>query len=192
MPGVQRLIFPIAIVAAGLAVFSLWPRQALAEIYRCQRPDGGMMYTDRPCEDMGATPAAADFHQPTRRAPPRIGCARNVNELVLRISNAVARQDTNQLAEVYHWTGMSGAQSRPVLKRLEAVVQRPLAGIVQVMPRLHEPDDEAIIDAQYYARRPLNQSPVALRIEQSSGDGISSSNTVFGLHRHFDCWWIRG
>ncbi len=151
-----------------------------------------MMYTDRPCVDMGATPAPADFHEPTRRAPPRMGCARNVNELVLRISNAVGQQDTNQLAEVYHWTGMSGSQSTPVLRRLEAVVKRPLAGIVQVMAQRQETTDEALIDAEYYARRPLKQSPVALRIEQSSVDGISSSNTVFGLQWHFDCWWIRG
>lgn len=35
-------------------------------------------------------------------------------------------------------------------------------------------------------------APVALRLEQTLGNGITPSRTVFGLTRHFGCWWIKG
>lgn len=190
MPRAPTLFLKIALAALVLAAGGLWPRDAPAEIYRCHSPSGGMMYTDRRCEDMGAVPAPVGSHQ-MYRGPARDGCARNVSELILRISSAVGQQDTNQLAEVYHWAGMSGRQSVSVLKRLEAVVQKPLAGIVRVMPGTSESADGTIPDPEYYARRPVNERPVGLRLEQYSADGITPSSTVFGLHRHFDCWWIR-
>lgn len=185
----------VALLAIVLAGGAVTPGTVHAEIHRCRAPGGGMVYTDRPCEEVGAAPApgasAASVNAP-RRAPPRTGCARNIGELVLRISNAISRQDTNQLAEVYHWTGMSGSHSRVLLHRLDGVAHRPLAGIFQVMPPVAQPADGAIMDAGYYAREPIRQRPVALRIEQSSADGITPSHTVFGLYRHFGCWWIRG
>ena len=150
-----------------------------------------MVYTDRRCEDVGATPAPSGPLQ-TRRSPLRPGCARNVAELVLRVSSAIGQQDANQLAGVYHWAGMSGRQSAAVMRRLDSVVQRPLAGVVPVMRQTFGELGATVSDAEYYARRPLAQRPVALRIEQSSADGITPSSTVFGLHRHFDCWWISG
>src|SRR5690606_39008003 len=128
-----------------------------AEIHRCRAPGGGMVYTDRTCEEVGATPAPGGSTvsiNASRRAPPRTGCARNISELVLRISNAISQQDTNQLAEVYHWTGMSGSHSRVLLHRLDGVAHRPLAGIFQVMPQVAQPADGTITDASYYAREP--------------------------------------
>ncbi|WP_237056405.1 hypothetical protein [Marilutibacter chinensis] len=38
---------------------------------------------------------------------------------------------------------------------------------------------------------PPPQRPVALRIEQTLSDGSTPSSTVFGLTRHFGCWWLR-
>lgn len=35
-------------------------------------------------------------------------------------------------------------------------------------------------------------APVALRLEQTLANGITPSRTVFGLTRHFGCWWIKG
>lgn len=188
----RAALLAIFLVAAGVS-----PRLAHAAIYRCQAPDGGMVYTDRPCSELGATPAPAgpvQAGQPgqPRRAPPRIGCARNLPELVLRVANAINQQDTNQLAGVYHWAGMSGGQSVAILRRLDAVAHRPLAGIVQISPQAAQSIDGVVTDEEYYAKRPVSQLPVALRIEQSARDGISPSNTVFGLQRHFGCWWIRG
>ncbi|QOW25062.1 DUF4124 domain-containing protein [Lysobacter sp. H23M47] len=186
-----------ALMASVLVTAGVAPRVVQAAIYRCQAPDGGMVYTDRPCSELGATPSPAGDLPigqagQRRRAPPRFGCARNLPELVLRVANAINQQDTNQLAGVYHWAGMSGGQSVAILRRLDAVAHRPLAGIVQVGPQTMPSVDGVVSDEEYYAKRPISQTPVALRIEQSTGDGISPSNTVFGLQRHFGCWWIRG
>ncbi|KIQ95875.1 DUF4124 domain-containing protein [Lysobacter sp. A03] len=186
-----------ALLASFLLASGVAPRVAHAAIYRCQAPDGGMVYTDRPCSELGAIAAPAGPVQEGRpgqrgRIRPRAGCARNLSELVLRVANAINQQDTNQLAGVYHWAGMSGGQSVAILRRLDAVAHRPLAGIVQVGPQTAQSVDGVVTDAEYYAKRPVTQSPVALRIEQSTGDGISPSSTVFALQRHFGCWWIRG
>ncbi len=191
MPRATHRFIPIALAALALAVYSLVPPTANAAVRRCQGADGGTVYTDRRCEDVGAMPAPSGPVQ-ARRSPPRAGCARNLTELVLRVSTAIGHEDPNQLAGVYHWSGMSGRQSAAVMRRLDGVVHRPLAGIVPVMRQASADMGEAISDAEYYARRPLDQRPVALRIEQSSVDGITPSHTVFGLQRHFDCWWIRG
>lgn len=186
-----------ALLATFLVTAGAVPRVVHAAIYRCQAPDGVMVYTDRPCSELGATPSPAgplhgDRAGQPRRARTRPGCARNLPELVLRVANAINQQDTNQLAGVYHWAGMSGGQSVAILRRLDAVAHRPLAGIVQVGPQTMQSVDGVVSDEEYYAKRPISQTPVALRIEQSTGDGISPSNTVFGLQRHFGCWWIRG
>jgi len=42
------------------------------------------------------------------------------------------------------------------------------------------------------AHVPQRRTPVALRLEQTMANGVTPSRTVFGLHRHFGCWWIRG
>lgn len=193
MPRASTTFLRTALAVIVLATSSVSLRVAHAEIHRCQGPDGGMIYTDRPCAEIGATPAKAGASRAIHpgRVPPRAGCARNVAELVLRISNAISQQDTNQLAAVYHWAGMSGGQSVPILRKLDTVAHLPLAGISQVMPYA-QPMSEAAADAEYYAKRPVSNTPVALRIEQSSTDGITPSHTVFGLHQHFGCFWIRG
>lgn len=41
------------------------------------------------------------------------------------------------------------------------------------------------------APAPAIRRPVALRVEQTLSDGTTPSSTVFGLTRHFGCWWIR-
>lgn len=42
------------------------------------------------------------------------------------------------------------------------------------------------------AATPRRRAPVGLRLEQTQGNGITPSRTVFGLTRHFGCWWIKG
>lgn len=42
------------------------------------------------------------------------------------------------------------------------------------------------------APAPRRAAPVALRLEQTLANGVTPSRTVFGLTRHFGCWWIKG
>ncbi|ALN90034.1 hypothetical protein [Lysobacter gummosus] len=51
---------------------------------------------------------------------------------------------------------------------------------------------EAAVQSEAAAPVAQRRAPVALRLEQTLGNGITPSRTVFGLTRHFGCWWIKG
>lgn len=152
-------------------------------------PDGVSMYTDRKCADVGGVERLArDTHAIAgSRRIYRGGCARNVEDLVFEVTSAIDTGDVNQLASVYHWAGMSGRGSIGVMRRLEAVVQRPLIDIRQVTPR--GPDGE---DGDLYPQTTVRSAPTALRVEQTLRSSATPSRTVFGIHRYFGCWWLTG
>lgn len=202
-----------------LIAASLWPRPAPAQIRRCVGPDGAAVFTDRRCEDIGSVdslpraPAAAAGAKGGYRG----GCARSLQDLVFQMTSAIDSHDANRLAGVYHWTGMSGRSGYSVLERLDAIARRPLVDIVPVMstpaaPPVPPPapawvagNDAAPVDAEpgseltptppdpdYYPQTSVRRIPVALRVEQTLSNGSTPSHTVFGLIRHFGCWWIKG
>jgi hypothetical protein len=197
---------PLAsLLARVLLVAAACPMIAPAAVVRCQLPDGCTLYTDRRCSDLGATlqltfpdsDADSDANTGARtstRARARTGlyrrgCARNLPDLMLRISSAIDNHDTNLLAGVYHWAGMSGRRSKTVMDRLDRVARHPLVGVVPVMAGVTE--DPSVGDDSPFDPH-AGETPVALRIEQTLDNGVTPSNTVFGLRRHFGCLWIQG
>lgn len=202
-----------------LIAASLWPRPAQAQIRRCVGADGAAVFTDRRCEDIGSAdslpraPAAAAGAKGRYRG----GCARSLQDLVFQMTSAIDSHDANRLAGVYHWTGMSGSTGYSVLERLDTIARRPLVDIVPVMSTPAAPPappptpawvaggDAAPTDAEpgseftptppdpdYYPQTSVRRIPVALRVEQTLSNGSTPSHTVFGLIRHFGCWWIKG
>lgn len=176
----------LTLLAAPLALLlALWPHPAYTQVRRCVSPDGTPVYTDRSCRDLGGlerrrdAPGSAPGHRYR-------GCARNLPDLVFEMTTAFDMRDPNRLASVYHWPGMSGRSGNGVLSRLDAMVNRPLVDIVPVMP------GGGSDAAGYYPQDSVRQQPVGLRVEQTLANGITPSRTVFGLTRHFGCWWIRG
>jgi hypothetical protein len=150
----------------------------------------------------------------------RGGCARNLQELVFEISTAIDARDANRLAGVYHWPGMSATAGYQVWTRLDAIARRPLVDIVPVMssvavaPPVRPPfvpsatgtatpapttsgdaasasTAAANVDPQLYPQVGVRRTPVALRVEQTLGTSATPARTVFGLVRHFGCWWVR-
>lgn len=213
---------PWYVRVCALALLSLaallWPRESQAQIRRCVGPDGAAVFTDRRCEDIGSSdslprnpPGAA-----ASKGGYRGGCARNVQDLVYQMTSAIDAHDGNRLAGVYHWTGMSGSTAYSVLERLETIARRPLVDIVPIMPAAAappvvapptqnqgwvevdptadiEPGSElapAAPEPEYVPQ--ARRLPVALRVEQTLANGSTPSHTVFGLIRHFGCWWIKG
>lgn len=207
---------------------------ANAQIRRCTAPDGSSVFTDRRCEDVGSVTRRPDTSAAigqSRLYRPR--CMRSIDELVFEMTLAFDSQDANRLAGLYHWAGMSSSSGYAVIERLDRLVQRPLVGIVPIMPEpTPEPAQPALpvvdtgttpIDGvptepgtrSDWARwgegaAPLPPSapaettpappapaqvarrPSALRVDQTLANGSTPSSTVFGLTRHFGCWWIRG
>lgn len=49
----------------------------------------------------------------------------------------------------------------------------------------------ASVDGDLYPQTTIRRDPVALRVEQTLGNGATPSRTVFSLTRHFGCWWLR-
>lgn len=165
---------------ALLALALLLPAggEASAQVRRCELPDGQTVYTDRRCDAIGAT---------ERRTPPpgqaqlrshRAACPRTLRDLYFEVGAAFESRDVNRLAGVYHWTGMSTRQGYDLMRRLQALVDRPFVDIQPIWPG---GDDEA------YAPR---RAPVGFRIEQTSANGSTPVRAVLGLRRHLDCWWV--
>lgn len=68
----------------------------------------------------GVVPSAEGIAAPARRSL-AAGCARTPTQLAMDLQGSVALHDVNRLAESYHWVGMSQAQAKPVMLRLEAM-----------------------------------------------------------------------
>lgn len=176
---VASLLLPLSPVVLPGAV-------AHAQVRHCTTPEGADVFTDRRCPDIGATerlPRSANATAGLRLH--RTSCSRNLQDLVYEMTTAIDAGDANRLAGVYHWVGISGSGSTGLMQRLEAVVQRPLVDIVPVVPTAGGEDD-----GYYPSTIPAREPPVALRVEQTLANGSTPSSTVFGLRRHFDCWWI--
>lgn len=195
-------MLPAVVVRFALAALALcalaWAPAAPAQVKQCVTPEGQQIFTDRSCAEVGGTERAPPRTAASTQNKPGGGCARSVDDLVFEMTGAFDAHDANRLAGVYHWTGMSGTGAYDVMARLDALVQRPLLDIVRVMPEEPEPAEPAPpfpafddSDAEP-APPPRPRAPVALRIEQTLGNSITPSRTVFGLQKHFGCWWIKG
>lgn len=185
MPAPRRALF----AATSLLLAMAWTHAASAQVRRCTAADGSSIFTDRKCADIGATerlPRAAGSAGGLRLY--RRGCARNLQDLVYEMTTAIDARDPNRLAGVYHWVGISSSGAATLMGRLDAIVHRPLVDITPVAARSAASEDE---EAYYPSTIPQRRAPVALRVEQTLGNGSTPSQTVFGLQRHFDCWWIR-
>lgn len=205
-----------ALVLLSLAAL-LWPRESQAQIRRCVGADGAAVYTDRRCEDIGSADSLprAPAGAAAAKGGYRGGCARSVQDLVFQMTSAIDAHDGNRLAGVYHWTGMSGSTGYSVLERLETIARRPLVDIVPIMPAAAapslapppmqnlglvdvdpaadvEPGSELVPAPEPEYVPQARRLPVALRVEQTLANGSTPSHTVFGLIRHFGCWWIKG
>lgn len=167
------------------------------KVQRCVTLGGETVYTDKRCEDIGAmdrlpraAPAGAGGSSQYRS-----GCSRTLSDLVHQITAAIDNKDVNRLASIYQWTGVSNASANGILNRLEAIVQRPLVDIVPIRPRPPPIVDENGITVDensdgYYPQTTIRQRPVGLRLEQTLANGSTPSQTVFGLHRSYNCFWI--
>ena len=186
----QALFLGVSLSCAPLAAWA-------QKVQRCTTMGGETVYTDKHCEDVGAmdrlpraSPAGAGGSSLYRS-----GCSRTLSDLVYQIAAAIDNKDVNRLAGIYQWAGVSNASANGILNRLEAIVQRPLVDIVPIRPRPPPIVDEngIVIDENsdgYYPQTTIRQRPVGLRLEQTLANGSTPSQTVFGLRRSYNCFWI--
>ena len=203
---------PILLISL-FAVWLVWPYGVSAQqpqLNRCAGPGGNTIYTDRPCDTIGATERLPRSAIASAYGLRRGGCARNLQDLIYEMTAAIDNRDVNRLGSVYHWVGQSAESGERILDRLQAIVDRPLVDIVPLRgaaapvvavadtlpapPSITAPSaldtPEAKIAEMPAPRPTMRRVPVGLRLEQTLGKSATPSRTVVGLRRHLDCWWI--
>lgn len=167
---------------------------AQAQIMRCVDANGEVVYTDRKCEDIGATERLIPAVVPAPRR--RVACSRRLRDLVGALRNAVDNNDANHLASLYDWSGMSTRNGYVLMDQLERIVRRPLLDILPVYPTPPTAvlaADGSVADPNLDGFYPQveRRTPTRLRLIQTFPNGHTPSQTVFGLHKKLGCWWIR-
>lgn len=190
---------PFLLVLLGASLYCVAaPVQAQKKVQRCATMTGDTVYTDKNCEDIGAMdrlPRVAPAGTGSSASAYRTGCSRTLSDVVYQITAAIENKDVNRLASLYQWNGVSNASANGILNRMEAIVRRPLVDIAPVRPRPAPVVDEngEVFDDNsdgYYPQTATRQRPVGLRLEQTLANGSTPSQTVFGLRRSYNCFWI--
>jgi len=187
----------LSLLLVLLSAASIDAHAQSTRLNRCTDAQGQSVYTDRPCDSVGA--------QSRRPPPPPAGstlqrgslgasCPRRLSELVQALHDAVNTQDVNRLSTLYLWSAVSDAGAQRILGQLESVVRQPLVDVVPVYP---QQDDEVQPDgSQGPAAQgsdpgtPVARHPVGLRLEQTLPGSAARAATVLGLRRQYGCFWI--
>ncbi|KRG47598.1 DUF4124 domain-containing protein [Stenotrophomonas beteli] len=180
-----------------LCVLSSVAHAQSTRLNRCTDAQGQSVYTDRPCDSVGAR-SRLPPPAPTGNTAPRdtLGarCPRRLSELVDALRTGIVSNDVNRLSSLYLWGAVSDAGAQRILGQLESLARRPLVDVVPVYPRQ---DQDAL---QQEVQRPAAQEsdpeppvarhPVGLRLEQTLPGSAARASTVLGLRRQYGCFWI--
>ena len=174
------------------------PQAAQAQVRRCTASDGNMVYTDRKCEDIGATERLSSSGLAgIGGSHVYRGCARSVQDLAYSLGNAIQTNDVNQLAGLYDFSGASTASGYRLMERLGVIARRPLVDVQPMYSGGTDPQDNpyaGIIEFDEHGAIIPQRSPsprlVGLRVEQTLANNSTPSRTVFGLRKNMGCWWV--
>ena len=154
---------------------------------RCTDAQGQSVYTDRPCDSVGAR-SRLPPPAPTGSTLPRdtLGarCPRRLSELVEALRTGIVSNDVNRLSSLYLWGAVSDAGAQRILGQLESLARRPLVDVVPVYPpqglASSQEEGQSPAAQESAPEPPAPRHPVGLRLEQ----------TLPGLRRQYGCFWI--
>lgn len=194
----------------GLIALLAAPAADAASVRRCLSPEGVTIYTDKRCDyfhalelplrsrpggsapAIGARPVGNAFgaQGPLGSARPLpAGCpASTAQGLPWQIDFAHGLRDVNRLAALYHWPGVSGSASVPILAQLQRVVEAPVLRVEFERPGRDDYYGHAAAYDTAFRQRPARP---LLRVEFGDveiGPGLQTLH--FDLVRHAGCVWL--
>jgi len=178
---VVALIFVFAFVAL--------PARA-AGVHRCIGAHGDAIFTDQPCEDIGAVVRPEPVPAFGATNPQRVhahDCARTVDDLRRGLEAALAAHDVNRIAGFYQWAGIGSEESALLLKRLQEIANRPLTAVNLIHSR--RPVDAS--GFQTVASTRTSEASAIELVQTRSDNDPTPARTGFALSRYMDCWWVR-
>lgn len=213
----MRLIIALVVLPV-VAMLAITPAHAKpGDINRCIGMDGRAVFTDQPCEQIGATvrPTAPDIsgsNRLTGSTPTRVhvrDCARTLPSLVAGVQAALVAGDVNRLAAYYQWTGMGASSADATLDRLQAIAARPFVGVRLLHARAASMRDVAAPANDASPTMTVNASPntassntisldnatpaaaTGIAIDQTrSPSDPTPVRTVLSVGSYMDCWWM--
>lgn len=181
-------VLAVVIAVAGLSI----PIDATAVVRRCVGPDGGTIYTDRPCDqfnarDYKAPPATATSDSSADdTGPVRSDCSRTPDALLFDLRRAVESSNINALAGLYHWPGVGGRAAVSIMDRLEDLAAEPGASVDLIYPEAAF----VVHDRAAYPELPA-ENPIGIRVARVvDAASMRAPEQTLGLRRHAGCWWI--
>ena len=188
----------LALLLSLLLACALLPATVQAQVKRCTAADGSLVYTDRKCDDIGATErlGAVPSAGGALAGSYRNVCARTVQDLVYSFSSALQSGDANQVAGVYDWAGMATSSAYRVMSRLDTIAKRPLVDVQPMYSGGTNAYGDDVIEFDEETGRVISRPPrkprlIGLRVEQTLANGTTPSRTNFGLRQRMGCWLVR-
>ncbi len=189
----------IALATLLLFTAACLPHVAQAQVRRCTTSDGSLVYTDRKCDDIGATERiASNGISGLHGSRVYRGCARSIQDLSYSLSSAIQSGDVNALAGVYDFSGASTSSGYRLMDRLALLTNRPLVDVQPMYAGGNDPYDNPYAGVAEFdengaiiSQRATKPRLIGLRVEQTLANGSTPSRTVFGLRKNMGCWWVR-
>jgi len=144
-------------------------------VHRCVGQHGEIVFSGLPCAENGATDVAAKAATgaDVPAAFPST-CPASRDELRERISIAIGRRDSNALAGLLRWSGVSGGAAKSRLRELAELTQRPLLGI----------------DSGDSGDSAAASGDDALRVRTGSNDSGGVREHTFNVAADTGCYWL--
>ncbi|WP_052697587.1 DUF4124 domain-containing protein [Luteibacter yeojuensis] len=148
------------------------PAAAQSAVHRCVGKDGTRVYTDQPCETLGARsvepPAATSSAATPAGLAPSTGllCAQDMATLRVAVANAFTTRDANKIGGLTLWTGYGSGGAVENIRSLQAVVRQTLLSLE---------GDETGIDA----------------VTRAGGGDDATHHVHFPVVKDSGCLWLR-
>jgi hypothetical protein len=189
-----------------LLLLPLGTVRAQSDIHRCVGANGGVIFTDRVCSDLNATPAvpaptssvsASPSASIAIAQPPPVLCASDIEELKQAVVDAFAARNPNRLAGLMLWDGDGRDSVVANIREFTRMMAHPLVEVRASEYTSPPPASSSSMAADpsvlsmSAAPSPSPRRGESLSVETEADDGSGATQeTHFGVVHHAGCVWL--